>query len=57
MDITWLANYPLLTVAANLTGVVGFGLAIFFYLRQKRNLLQRPDYRNLLISAFDKTSV
>jgi hypothetical protein len=39
MDIAWLANYPLLTVAANLTGVVGFGLAIFFYFRSKEKVV------------------
>lgn len=35
MDLSWLANYPPLSIAANLTGVVGFGLAIFFYFRAK----------------------
>jgi hypothetical protein len=39
MDIAWLANYPLLTLAANLTGVVGFGLAIFFYFRSKEKFV------------------
>jgi hypothetical protein len=49
MDIAWLANYPLLTIAANLTGVVGFALAIFFYFRSKEKVVLRYNIAEKLL--------
>jgi hypothetical protein len=49
MDLAWLANYPLLTVAANLTGVVGFALAIFFYFRSKEKVVLRYNIAEKLL--------
>lgn len=50
MDFTWLANYAPLSIAANLAGVVGFGLAFFFYFRAKeRFVLSYKVVEKLLI--------